>query len=66
MLEIAYEMLKVLDLRKTRLTDVLDMPQEGKIPVKPYTKVPDHLSRQEEITKNIYWERFVEFFMLHL
>ena len=35
------------------------MPRNGKLTIKPYTKVPDHLSRREEITKNINWERFV-------
>ena len=40
------------------------MPQKGKTSVKPYTKVPGRLCRRQEITKNINWERFVEFFTL--
>ena len=64
--EIASEMYMIPHLSNKTLTDVLDMPQEGKISVKPYTKVPDHRCRREEITKNINSERFVELLTLHI
>ena len=60
--QITSEMLKIPDFSKTGLGDILDMPQKGKITIKPYTKVPDRPYRREEITKNINWKRFVEFF----
>ena len=65
MCEVTSEMLKIPDLSKTRLTDILDMPQIGKITIKPYIKVPDRSYSGEEIGKNINWKGFVEFFMLY-
>ena len=65
MCQITSEMLKIPDLSKTRLADILDMPRKGKITIKPYTKVPDRPLGGEEITKNIIWKRF-EFFMYFL
>ena len=59
MCEVTSEMLKIPDLSKTGLTDILDMLQKGKIPIKPYTKVPDRSYRREEIAKNINWKGFV-------
>ena len=41
------------DFRKTRLTDVLNMHLKREIIVKSYTKIPDCLSRSEEIAQNI-------------
>ena len=65
MCEITSEMPKIPDLSKTRLADILDMPQEGKITIKPYTKVPDYSDRREEIAKNVNWKGFVEFFLVN-
>ena len=39
------------DLSKARITGVLNMPGERETSVKPYIKVPDHLSRKEQIVK---------------
>ena len=36
---IASKMLKIMDLSKTGLTDILHMPRKGKVTIKPYTKV---------------------------
>ena len=64
MCDVTSKMLKIPDLSKTRLTDILDMPRKGKITIKPYTKVTDHSDRREEIAKNVNWKGFVEFFIL--
>ena len=53
MLEISSETLNVLDLSTSRITDVLNILREGKIPLKPYTKPSDCLRRRDKITKNI-------------
>ena len=65
MCQVTSEMLKIPDLSKTGLTDILDMPREGKITIKPYTKVLDRSYRRKEIAKNINWKGFVEFFTLY-
>ena len=56
---------KIPDLSKTRFADILDMPREGKIAIKPYTEVPDYSDRREEIAKNVNWKGFVEFFTVN-
>ena len=55
MCEVTFETLKIPDLNKTRLIDILDMPQKGKITIKLYTKIPDYSDRREEIAKNVNW-----------
>ena len=65
MCEVTSETPKIPDLSKTRLADILDMPQEGKITIKPYTEVPDYSDRREEIAKNVNWKGFVEFFIVN-
>ena len=59
--QITSETLKIPDLSKAGLADILDIPRKGKITIKPYAKVPDCPYRREDITKNINWKRFVEF-----
>ena len=56
MCEVTSETLKIPDLSKTGLTDILDMPRKGKITIKPYTKVPDYSNKREEIVKNVNWK----------
>ena len=65
MCEVTSKMLKIPDLSKTRLTDILDMPRKGKITIKPYTKVPDYSNRIEEIAEDVNWNSFIEFFRLN-
>ena len=65
MCQVTSETLKIPDLSITGLTDILEMPREGKITIKPYTKVPNHSYRREEIAKNINWKGFVDFFTLY-
>ena len=59
MCEVTSETLKIPDLSKTGLSDILDMPQKGKVTIKPHTKVPDKSNR------NVNWKGFVEFFTLY-
>ena len=63
MCEVTSEMPKIPDLSKARLADILDMPRERKITIKPYTKVADYSDRREEM--NVNWKGFVEFFTVN-
>ena len=63
--EVTSETLKIPDLSKTGLTDILDPPHKGKITIKPYAKVPDYSTRREESAKNVNWKGFVEFFTVY-
>ena len=65
MCQVTSEMLKIPDLSKTGLKDILDMLRKGKITIQTYTKVPDRSYRIEKISKNINWKGFVAFFTLY-
>ena len=57
--EAAFETLKIPDLSKTCLMGGLTVPGEREISLTAYTMVPDHLSRREEVDKNVDWEKFI-------
>ena len=58
MREVTSETLKIPDLSRTGLTDILDMPRKGKITIEPYTKVPDYSNTGEEIARMLTGKEF--------
>ena len=59
--KIPSESLLIPGMNKTSLTYISDLAREGKIRIKPDTKVPNRLSRWKEVTKYINWEKFAKF-----
>ena len=50
----ASEALIILDLNKTRITDNQVIPQKRENPIRPYTKVHDHLVSSQQIFKESF------------